>query len=136
MYTKQVSPLYMVRLYFFSSYGLGLIVGAIFKYGVSERIVSTHVCDLTPAKTNSTNCTVVLPPERAILNLTVLQPKPASRFYHYALEFESKDTISSHYRVRLLRFKVYLSRWHLIQRYFSMYYSRQLYLPLVIAWNG
>ncbi|VUZ41128.1 unnamed protein product [Hymenolepis diminuta] len=77
----------------------GLIVGAVFKYGVSERIVSTHVCDLTPAETNSTNCTVVLPPERAILNLTVLQPKPASRFYHYALEFESKDTISSHYRM-------------------------------------
>ncbi|VDN98351.1 unnamed protein product [Rodentolepis nana] len=77
----------------------GLIVGAIFKYGVSERTVSTHVCNLTPTVTNGTNCTVLLPPERAILNLTVLHPEAASRFYHYSLEFESEGTISSHYRM-------------------------------------
>ncbi|KAM7535658.1 hypothetical protein Aperf_G00000101695 [Anoplocephala perfoliata] len=75
----------------------GLIVGAIFKYGVPERIMTTHVCDLSPGSTNS--CTVTLPPERAIINLTVLQPTPTSRFYHYHLEFESKDTVSSHYRM-------------------------------------
>nr|CDS33874.1 sodium:hydrogen exchanger 7 [Hymenolepis microstoma] len=76
----------------------GLIVGAVFKYGVSERTVSTHVCDLTPTITNDTNCTVLLPPERAIVNLTVLHPEPVSRFYHYSFEFESEGTISSHYR--------------------------------------
>lgn len=76
-------------------------MGAIFKYGVSERIMTTHVCDLSPGSTNS--CTVTLPPDRAILNLTVLQPAPTSRFYHYHLEFESKDTVSSHYRVSPFR---------------------------------
>lgn len=99
-----LAVIYGNSIYLFKRAYLGLIVGAIFKYGVSERTVSTHVCDLGTPETNGTNCTLILPPERAILNFTVHGPNPASRFYHYSLEFESRDTISSHYRVNICFF--------------------------------
>lgn len=86
----------MVRL-FVCSNKLGLIVGAIFKYGVPERLVTSKVYGLTSASSNS--CSLTLPPDRAIINLTVTEPVLASRYYHYYLEFESRDTVAAHYRV-------------------------------------
>ncbi|KAL5109566.1 Sodium/hydrogen exchanger 9 [Taenia crassiceps] len=74
----------------------GLIVGAIFKYGVPERLVTSKVYGLTSASSNS--CSLTLPPERAIINLTVIKPISTSRYYHYYLEFESRDTVVAHYR--------------------------------------
>ncbi|VDK34024.1 unnamed protein product [Taenia asiatica] len=74
----------------------GLIVGAIFKYGVPERLVTSKVYGLAPASSNS--CSLTLPPERAIINLTVTEPALTSRYYHYYLEFESRDTVAAHYR--------------------------------------
>ncbi|CDI97490.1 sodium:hydrogen exchanger 7 [Echinococcus multilocularis] len=75
----------------------GLIVGAIFRYGVPERIMTTQVCGLSSASSNS--CSLTLPPERAIINLTVTEPAVTSRYYHYYLEFESRDTVGAHYRM-------------------------------------
>ncbi|VDM19312.1 unnamed protein product [Hydatigera taeniaeformis] len=75
----------------------GLIVGAIFRYGVPERLVTSKVYGLTSASSNS--CSLTLPPERAIINLTVTEPIPTSRYYHYYLEFESRDTVAAHYRM-------------------------------------
>uniref|UniRef100_A0A5K3FPE1 Na_H_Exchanger domain-containing protein n=1 Tax=Mesocestoides corti TaxID=53468 RepID=A0A5K3FPE1_MESCO len=75
----------------------GLIVGAIFRYGVPERFMTKQVYDLPPASGNS--CSLTLPPERAIIKLTVMKPEKVSRYYHYSLEGESKDTVAAHYRM-------------------------------------
>ncbi|EUB60929.1 Sodium/hydrogen exchanger 9 [Echinococcus granulosus] len=59
--------------------------------------MTTQVCGLSSASSNS--CSLTLPPERAIINLTVTEPAVTSRYYHYYLEFESRDTVGAHYRM-------------------------------------
>ncbi|VDM05294.1 unnamed protein product [Schistocephalus solidus] len=74
----------------------GLIVGAIFRFGVEERTFTTTVYNLPP---QSNSCSIRLPPEKAILHLAIYAETNVSRYYHYSLTGESQRKESSHYRM-------------------------------------
>ncbi len=80
---------------------VGLITGAVFRYGVNEKKVSTQLYNLRSANANDYN--VPLPPEKAILNLTLKKEVADYRFYFYSLETTSHSPLVSHSRVGYYR---------------------------------